>query len=521
VKLLDVSVAVLFAQAAVFGQFAFRDVDAKSLELSDGGAPVFVYNHGTMLKDGVPADRARCCYIHPVYAPNGVVITDDFPRDHYHHRGISWMWPEVTVDGKTDSLWDLKGMLPRFEKFTRKEASAKTAVLAFTEGWYAGARKVAEDDMEIVAHPVAGGRRDLDFTMRIRALAGPVSIAGTKDLGKGYGGFNIRFAPRTATVIDTAGANDVKDSDLVPNQWAELNGDFGDKRAGARIAINPSNPKSPSGWCLRHYGFLGVDFPGLEAYTIQPGTPLTLRFRVTLTSGGAAVAARKVLVYTRNYTPDGKGFVHDNIADSVAAIKKMGAENGFGVDVSEDPVFFTDANLKQYKAVVFSNSNNEAFSNQLQRDAFQRYIRAGGGFVGIHSASGSERNWPYFWSVLGGRFAYHPKMQKFSVRVTDATHASTKGLPATFEWEDECYHLEFMNPNIKPLLVTDPSKLDDNRRPQLPYFMVGNALPLAWTLNTDGGRQFYTSLGHKKEQYRDPILYQHILGGILWAMGEK
>src|SRR6476660_10082904 len=127
-------------------------------------------------------------------------------------------------------------------------------------------------------------------------------------------------------------------------------------------------------------------------------------------------AQKKILVYTRNYTPDGKGYVHDNIAASVAAIKKIGAEKGITVDVSDDPTSFTDANLKQYSALVFSNSNNEAFATDAQREAFKRYIQSGGGFVGIHSASGSQRDWPYFWSVLGGKFLVHPKMQKFTVR---------------------------------------------------------------------------------------------------------
>ena len=98
----------------------------------------------------------------------------------------------------------------------------------------------------------------------------------------------------------------------------------------------------------------------------------------------------------------------------------MGAENGFAVDVTDDPTFFTDPTLKQYKALVFANSNNEAFMNDSQRDAFKHYIESGGGFVGIHSASGSERDWPYFASVLGGKFVRHPHQQEFLVRVKDA-----------------------------------------------------------------------------------------------------
>ena len=112
---------------------------------------------------------------------------------------------------------------------------------------------------------------------------------------------------------------------------------------------------------------------------------------------------RRVLVYTKNQI--GKGlYVHDNIPASVTAIKKLGAENSFAVDVSDDPAMFTFQNLKRYKALIFDNTNNEIFDNEEQKAAFQRYIRAGGGFVGIHSASGSMRQWPWFWEMLGGKF---------------------------------------------------------------------------------------------------------------------
>jgi len=227
--------------------------------------------------------------------------------------------------------------------------------------------------------------------------------------------------------------------------------------------------------------------------------------------------ADRVLVYTRN----GQGYVHDNIQASVDAIRKMGAENGFAVDASDDPAVFTDSNLKQYQALVFANSNNEAFLTTAQRDAFQRYIRAGGGFAGLHSASGSERQWPYFWEVLGGKFVRHPKMQKFTVRVVDAAFPATRGLPATFEWTDECYYTDHINPDIHPLLVTDPARLDDPQKAEYPGDRFGDALPLAWYHNFDGGREFYLALGHNKQDYANPTLVHLIQGGILWTMGRK
>ena len=243
---------------------------------------------------------------------------------------------------------------------------------------------------------------------------------------------------------------------------------------------------------------------------------------LSLLGGAGPVRAEvpKVLVYTRNYVSSGTGFVHDNIATCAAAIQAQGKENGFGVDVSDDPTVFTPDNLKQYKAIVFANSNNEAFATDAQRAAFQKFLKAGGGFVGIHSATGSERSWPYYWSVIGGKFQRHPKMQKFTIRVVDANHPATKGLPASFEWEDECYFHEYLNPDLHPLLVTDPTKLDDPTRAKHPGDLVGSSMPLAWYIKADGIRSFYTALGHKKEHYANPLLKQQILGGILWAMGK-
>jgi type 1 glutamine amidotransferase len=104
------------------------------------------------------------------------------------------------------------------------------------------------------------------------------------------------------------------------------------------------------------------------------------------------------------------------------------------------------------------------------------------------------------------------------VRVKDANHPSTRGLPASFEWEDECYFLEYLNPDLHPLLVTDPAKLKDPDRARHPWDLVGDSLPLSWSLRIGPGRTFYTALGHAKEDYANPILYQHILGGILWCM---
>ncbi len=244
-------------------------------------------------------------------------------------------------------------------------------------------------------------------------------------------------------------------------------------------------------------------------------------FLVLLGTSAGFAAEKKVLVYTRNFVTNGKGFVHDNIKASVEAIQKLGKENGFAVDASDDPKVFTDSNLKQYKVLIFSNSNNEAFENDQQREAFKKYIQAGGGFVGIHSASGSERKWDYYQAVLGAKFKRHPKQQPFKVRVVDPKHPATRDLPATFTWgPDELYYHENINKDIKPLLVVDPAQMDDPQKDVYPGKLFGDAMPIAWYHTYDGGRQFYTALGHNIPQYKDPLLLKHVLGGILWAMGE-
>ena len=230
-------------------------------------------------------------------------------------------------------------------------------------------------------------------------------------------------------------------------------------------------------------------------------------------------AERRILVYTKNQVGPGL-FVHDNIAASVAVLKKLGQENNITVEVSDDPKAFTDENLKRFMALVFDNTNNEIFENEDQKAAFQRYIRAGGGFVGLHSACGSMRNWPWFWSMLGGKFKRHPALQPFTIKVKDTKDPATAHLPESFQWTDEFYFLDHMSDDLHVLLAGDLTTLKDKDKEKFADKKFGDELPLAWRHEFDGGREWYSALGHKGEYYSDPRLSKFILGGILWAMGE-
>lgn len=232
-------------------------------------------------------------------------------------------------------------------------------------------------------------------------------------------------------------------------------------------------------------------------------------------------AQPKVLVYTRNYTSDGKGYVHGNIATSVEAIRKMGVESHFTVDTSDSPEAFTDKNLRQYAGIIFANSNNEAFTGDDQRAAFKRYIQSHHGFVAIHSASGSERSWPYFWQVVGGKFVEHPRLQTFTIHVADPSFSAAKGLTGDFSWTDECYFTDHLNPDIHPFLVTDRTKLAGLEKLRTDPNSYRNPLPLAWFHTFDGSREVYLALGHRKEDYANPILYNLIRRSILWSIHGK
>jgi len=271
--------------------FAFREIGGTGLELSENGKPVFVYNYGMILADDFPEAMRRSSYLHPVYSPNGAVLTDDFNADHPHHRGISWMWPVVAVDGKKGDLWMVKEFRQKFLRWQAQETQESHARLAIENGWFDGDRQFVKEEVEIVAHPAADNKRLLEFTLRFEATDQPVQIAGTPDGKKGFGGFCFRFAPRDGgadkTIIRTEAGVAKKDAVLACHRWAELAGSFQGKVAGARVEDTSANPGYPkNGWLLRHgFGFLNVSYPGLEPVTLEPQKPLVLKYRVTLFAG--------------------------------------------------------------------------------------------------------------------------------------------------------------------------------------------------------------------------------------------
>jgi type 1 glutamine amidotransferase len=216
----------------------------------------------------------------------------------------------------------------------------------------------------------------------------------------------------------------------------------------------------------------------------------------------------RVLVFSKT-----GGFRHKSIPAGKMAMLKMGAENGFAVDTTEDASVFTPANLKKYDAVVFLSTTGNDILNAEQKQAFQQYIRSGGGFVGIHAASDTEYNWEWYGKMVGGYFLSHPKNQTARIQVLDREHVSTRHLPEVWERYDEWYNYKSLNPNTKVLMNLDEKSYQGGKN--------GDHHPIAWYHNYDGGRAWYTGLGHTDESFSEPEFLQHVLGGIQYAMGIK
>lgn len=268
--------------------FRFADVSEQSLGLWDGDKPVLVYNHGVIRKDGVPADRARSSYVHPLHGLDGEVLTDDFPRDHYHHRGLFWAWPHVRIGDQEYSLWDLRGIRHQFERWVEKDASPKGATLAMENGWYVGAEKVVQERIRLRVHPATADARAIDVECEWVPITAPMTLTGAE--GKSYGGLTLRFAPGTNTAITIPAGLTKQDLPMTNLPWADLTRYWQAEKttSGAAIFVHPSHPDFPPQWLTRHYGVLCLGWPGVKPATFPAGEVIRCRYRVWIHRGPAS-----------------------------------------------------------------------------------------------------------------------------------------------------------------------------------------------------------------------------------------
>lgn len=214
---------------------------------------------------------------------------------------------------------------------------------------------------------------------------------------------------------------------------------------------------------------------------------------------------KKLLVFSKT-----EGFRHNSISAGIEALEKLGQEQGFSITATEDAAFFTDEKLVAYQAVVFLNTTGDIL-NQEQQAAFERFIQGGKGFVGIHSATDTEYEWPWYGKLVGAYFKSHPPTVEAELSVTDPGHPATEELPATFSHKDEWYDFR-KNPSsseVNILITVDETSYDHGQ---------DKSHPVSWYHAFDGGRAFYTLMGHTPESFREPLVLKHLSGGIRYAL---
>jgi len=242
---------------------------------------------------------------------------------------------------------------------------------------------------------------------------------------------------------------------------------------------------------------------------LKPALVLSLLIFLSLSLMSRKAPVPRVLVFSAT-----KGFRHSSIPNGVAAIQKLGRENGFSVDTTENSSLFNEENLKKYSAVVFLNTTGDVLDVYQQAD-FERYIQAGGGFMGIHAATDCEYGWPWYGKLVGAYFKSHPSIQPAKINIRDKSHPSTRHLPDNWERTDEWYNFRIppAEADVKVLATIDESSYKGGEN--------GTYHPMVWYHDYDGGRAYYTEFGHTEESYADPAYLQHILGGIQYAIGSN
>lgn len=226
----------------------------------------------------------------------------------------------------------------------------------------------------------------------------------------------------------------------------------------------------------------------------------------SFSSGQLQKSKPRLLVFSKT-----AGFRHKSIETGKTAILKLAREQNYLVDVTEDAHYFNDDSLKKYSAVIFLSTTGNIL-NSSQQVSFQRYIQAGGGFVGIHAAADTEYDWPWYGKLVGAYFLSHPKIQEAVLNVVDNKNISTNHLPQPWKRKDEWYNYKNVNPDLHILLALDEKSYEGGKN--------GDNHPIAWYHEYDGGRAFYTGLGHTDESFTEPLYLQHLSGGIKYAVGK-
>lgn len=219
----------------------------------------------------------------------------------------------------------------------------------------------------------------------------------------------------------------------------------------------------------------------------------------------------RVLIFSHS-----TGYRHDSIEPGVAALEALAVREGYGTVSTEDPDIFSADQLAGIDAIVLLSASTDGgdpdseWFTGARRAALQDFVRSGGGVVGIHAAADSHYHWPWYGQMIGARFEHHPPgTPEGALTVVDADHPATRGLPPDFTREDEWYYYAGFNEDVRLLLTFDPASIGEPSGPPR---------PIAWAHEFEGGRVFYTGMGHTPESYAEPLFLDHLRGGLAWVL---
>lgn len=220
-------------------------------------------------------------------------------------------------------------------------------------------------------------------------------------------------------------------------------------------------------------------------------------------------AQKRVLVYTKT-----GGYAHASIPDGIKAVQNLGIDQGFEVDTTSNSLDFTDKNLSRYNVIVCISTNPSRFLDDEQKKAFVRFIQAGNGFVGIHGASAGAQAWPWYAKLVGASFSSHPEPKEGVLLNIQSKEIFTKHIPKDLTWKDEWYNFSNVEKDLNVVLSVDEASFIGGEYGYRKH-------PISWFQEYDGGRSFYTALGHFSYHFTDAFFVKHISEGLKYAMGDS
>lgn len=278
--------ALLLTGSALAASLEYAATDAY-VDVSEGGIPILRYSHAaTAVPEGIGPELARGDYVSAFYGLDGELLTDDYPKDHPHHRAVNWSWATIRWNGEDRDLFAVRGILARPVGKPRVTSSdTSVAITAESEWKWDDKTPVVAESVTILVYPQEALGRVVNFDIRLRALVDGLEFCGR--LEAGYSGFNIRMAPASGQEIvfhtDPENAHPKR-------AWADYSAAFsgGTGRSGLAIIQHAANPGYPQEW--RQYpelNFFQPIYPGGTPIPLSKSEPVRLRYRLWIHRGGA------------------------------------------------------------------------------------------------------------------------------------------------------------------------------------------------------------------------------------------